>query len=274
MDIKSMLMTTSSIVNGYCIASAPIDATFTSNSSEPTGTAWSIDGSKLFYVSTWNPGDRVAEVNCPKPYTIESASHTGNYYATLSQGSYPQSISFNATHTKMFISFTDTKIIAQYSLATPDVISTGVTYDGSFSTASQGTGEHHGLVFSPDGTKMMTTSTGGHDLFEYTLATPFIVTSGVTYNRMYNFANTDYPSGVAFNDDGLELFVSLQVSSTVPMIRKYTVTTPYTLLGIADSGISVPTTDNPQDVMFNDDGTKMFVTLANNKYIRQYTTKC
>ena len=80
------------------------------------------------------------------------------------------------------------------------------TFVDSFSVASQETNPE-GLAFSSDGTKMFVVGDDGDDVNEYTLSTPFDVSTGVFVDSFSVAAQDTFPSGLAFSSDGAKMFV-------------------------------------------------------------------
>ena len=116
----------------------------------------------------------------------------------------------------------------------------------------------------------------GDDVNEYTLTTPFDV-STATFNdfngngRGFRVATEDsIPTGVAFNNDGTKMFV---MGFNDNDVNEYTLTTGFDVstASFVDS-FSVATEDvNATDLAFNNDGTKMFVVGDAGNDINEYT---
>ena len=149
------------------------------------------------------------------------------------------------------------------------------TFVDSFDVSTQ-EANSAGVVFNNDGTKMFVIGNTGDDVNEYTLTTPFDV-STATFNdfngngRGFRVATEDsVPTGVAFNNDGTKMFV---MGFNGNDINEYTLTTGFDVstASFVDS-FSVATEDvNATDLAFNNDGTKMFVVGDAGNDINEYT---
>ena len=149
------------------------------------------------------------------------------------------------------------------------------TFVDSFDVSTQ-EANSAGVVFNNDGTKMFVIGNTGDDVNEYTLTTPFDV-STATFNdfngngRGFRVKTEDsVPTGVAFNNDGTKMFV---MGFNGNDINEYTLTTGFDVstASFVDS-FSVATEDvNATDLAFNNDGTKMFVVGDAGNDINEYT---
>ena len=68
--------------------------------------------------------------------------------------------------------------------------------------------EPQGVAFSNDGAKMFVVGDDGKDINEYTLTTPFNVTTPTFANFTFSVSDQDTsPTGMAFSNDGAKMFV-------------------------------------------------------------------
>ena len=149
------------------------------------------------------------------------------------------------------------------------------TFVDSFDVSTQ-EANSAGVVFNNDGTKMFVIGNTGDDVNEYTLTTPFDV-STATFNdfngngRGFRVATEDsVPTGVAFNNDGTKMFV---MGFNDNDVNEYTLTTGFDVstASFVDS-FSVATQEAfPGGVAFNNDGTKMFVVGTAGDDVNEYT---
>ena len=126
--------------------------------------------------------------------------------------------------------------------------------------------------FSPDGTKIFFTAFHEDVLYQFTLTTPFDISTLDTSSEVQlNIGTGDdsiasFSQGHAFNSDGTKIFA---VSSPDSKLNAHTLTTPYDLSDFsqdADDGIDweddLSAGDgaiNAFDIEFNNDGTKMYL---------------
>jgi len=86
----------------------------------------------------------------------------------------------------------------------------------------------------------------------------------------FGFSEDTSPAGIAFNDDGMKMFMSGTQNDT---IYEYNLTTAYSLQsGVSYSGFSFVISEDtaPAAVVFNDDGSKMFVLGGQNDTVYEY----
>ena len=130
-----------------------------------------------------------------------------------------------------------------------------------------------GLEFSNDGSKMYSIGFDDDFIIEYTLSTPYSVS---TANRTFELnvvANGEWPRGLAFNADGTKMFIK---SGRTKTIYAYDLATPYDLstaiIGTDSFDLNPYTTINVEGVDFNPDGTRMYLTNSrtNSSSIEQF----
>ena len=167
------------------------------------------DGTKLFLVGT--DDKEINEYNLSTAYDTSTSVHQNIYFN--GDGLDFVAIAFNTDGTKLFIyDKTGNDSIKQYSLGSPFDLSNAVfqkEYTGTGSkTLKQINGTPQGFAFSADGSKMYVTGTGTQKIKEFTLSIPFDLSNVTLESGGYDLSNEiDEPSGIAFSDDGLKLFI-------------------------------------------------------------------
>ena len=136
-------------------------------------------------------GDRLYEYELTTAYNISTATlrtsiNVGTYSGSSTNIHGAMQVVFNNDGTKMFIA-DHHKTIIEWTLTTPyDIDTASTTYNagqGYDTNANQK--RPSSVAFNNDGTKMYVT--GNHksgnpqSIHEYTLDTPFVITSGVTH---------------------------------------------------------------------------------------------
>ena len=168
----------------------------------------------------------------------------------------PTDIAFSNDGTKMFVMGTVGDDVNEYTLSTPFDAST-LTFVDATSIRPQENAPTD-MVFSNDGTKMFVIGTVGDDVNEYTLSTPFDV-STLTFVDATSISSQDgQPRGMVFSNDGTKMFVIGTVGDDV---NEYALSTPFdasTLTFVDATSISSQVV-KPQGIAFSNDGTKMFV---------------
>ena len=117
---------------------------------------------------------------------------------------------------------------------------------------------------------MFVIGAAGKDVNEYTLTTGFDVSTASFVDAFSVASQETSPMGLAFNNDGTKMFVS---GNTGDDINEYTLTTGFDVstASFVDAFSVSSQVRSTQDVTFNDDGTKMFVTNSYNGGVNEYT---
>ena len=231
----------------------------------PRELAFSSDGTKFFV--TGYQGVDVGEYSMSTAWDVSTASYT-DAFSVSSQEGYPHGLAFNTDGTKMFVSGYAGDDVNEYTLSTGWDVSTASFVD-SFDVSSQDTAPR-GLAFSSDGTKMFISGNAGNTIEEYTLSTGFDVsTSSHTDTMDVSGYDTD-TRGVTFNDDGTRMFYHGQQNDE---IYDFSLSTAWDIsTNTYNDSISLPSFDTGAEaIVFNNDGTKLFVSGNDDNTIDEYT---
>ena len=140
------------------------------------------------------------------------------------------------------------------------------TFDISDETTTPGQ-----LVFNNDGTKMFLTGYNDKKVFEYALSTAYDVsTASITANYSVSAKETAL-NAVAFNPDGTKMFIT---GSASDKIHQYSLSTGFDLTStvtFVKSSASITSQEgNPEVILFNDDGTKIYITGRVSDAVHEY----
>jgi len=181
------------------------------------GIEFKPDGSVLYIVGDTN--NRIFQLPLSTPWDISTAIYGNAFFTVGTQESNPNGVTFKPDGTKMFVIGITADRVFQYTLAAPWDITTAVYDNISFSVLSQGTNST-GIKFNSDGTHMYVLDGSLDTVFEYSLSTPWDLTS-LSYNGI-NFSVTAQeatPFGFALKNDESKLYL---VGSTNDTIYQYT----------------------------------------------------
>jgi len=188
-----------------------IAGTFVTNDeSVPTGMAWSEDGKNLFIV-----GDVQADVfqyNVPGATSYDlagvNAAKETNFLDT-NMGT-PTGLVFNNDGSKLYVSGTlPNQLVRQFTLGTDYSVQGVNSTDGSFITTPQVTNARS-VEFSTNGKKMFLLDRDSDKLFQYSVENAFDITTGtVEITNEFDLApfSINNPLGLAFSNDGLQMFI-------------------------------------------------------------------
>lgn len=142
-------------------------------------------------------------------------------------------------------------------------VTTGFNSTNRFSLTGQLTSDPSGMIFSPDGTKLLVSELSTETIYEYTLTTPFDLSGTVTYNQSYLVTQGSSLRDINFNDDGTKMYA---YTSGTDSLYQYTLGTPYTLNTVTYDSVSFSTSTEADTVYafkFSTDGTKLFTSGFN-----------
>ena len=243
--------------------------------SNVTDIAWNSDGTKFFSIAY--SGDKVNEYSVSTAYDVSTKTYVRQFDLS-SQTNYPTGITFNTDGTKMFITHPTgigggTNGLFQYNLTTGFDLSTASYANIALSRDSYTNDRAWGVSFKPDGTKMFISDDGGDDIRQFTLSTPFDLSTISSYDSstdLYVGSQDSSVRGHAFNGDGTKLYV---VGDQNDRIYIYNLSTAYDVsTGSYDTYKSLSSqTNNPSGIKFNPDGSKMWISCIQSEGVDQYS---
>ena len=200
------------------------------------------------------------------------------------QATRPRGITFNNDGSKMYIVGWVGDDVNEYNLsANFDVSSPTFVQSYSFMTPTQASNLENqptSVKFNNDGTKMFITGRGSNDLNEFILSTAYDV-STAEHETQLPFDSTDEDiNAFDFNNDGTMLFitgtenelmhqfkvnVAFDLSEGVELVRTKD------LPGLNDENNPSAGEDEPFNIEFNLDGTRMFVIGTKGNDVNQYS---
>ena len=187
-----------------------VSLSVTSQESLPRDLFFSQDGTKLYVLGTGS--QTVHQYTMSTPWDISTASYDSVSF-TLTGEPQPQSMYIAPNGLLLFVVGSSGDAVRQYTLDTAWDISSAVYAEKSFSVASQSSNPL-GIWISAGGDKLYI---AGGDVFQYSLATPYDI-STASYDSIYlNPADTN-PEGIFFNSSGNRLYV---VGSATDYVYQY-----------------------------------------------------
>jgi len=180
-------------------------------------------------------------------------------------------IAFNNDGTKMYIVSASVNTIYQYTLTTGFDLSTA-SYDSvTFLTNSQ-TQDASDMQFNNDGTKMFVTCYRNDKVYQYSLSTPYDISTASYDSVSYDPSDAPFAMALVFKPDGTKMYLTGYSSDTV---SQHSLSTPYDLSTASFDNVEFDvkgTADDTSGLAFSDDGTKMYITSysSGNERVYQY----
>ena len=228
----------------YNYALSPTEVTELYNGTPSQGTAglWAFDKK---YFAWW-------KFNGDTNDSSGNALNLTNSNATLTtdrNGNY-SAYDFNGTDSTMYVE--DTRLNVTSSIALAE-------------------GTPSGIFFSPDGLKMFMTGASGNKVYQYSLGTPWDISTLVYDSISLDVSTEDGdPYDLFVNPEGTKMYITGNATDSV---YQYTLSTGWDLstASYATKSFIVAEDATPLGLFFSPDGTKMYVTGDINNKIFQYT---
>lgn len=127
-----------------------------------------------------------------------------------------------------------------------------------------------GIAFNTDGTKVFMSGSTNDNVYEYTLSTPYDLTSGAFVQSFDVLPQESNPTGLTFSRDGFRLFV---IGTVTDSIYQYNLSAPFNIATAIYSGQAVfvgNEESSPNGLYLADNGTKIYVTGSTGDNVYQY----
>jgi sugar lactone lactonase YvrE len=184
------------ITNSFSLINISTEAT-------PNGLAISKDGKNFYIVGS--SGDVINQFSSVIPWDINYLTITA-IFSVSGQESLSTAIQFDDIGTNMYVIGTSGDDINQYSLSTAWDISTASFVRASASLGTQDA-TPQSFVFKPDGTRVYVRGSTNRRVSEYTLSTPWDV-STISYSRQLQVSTLFTGlGGMAFKPDGKKMYL-------------------------------------------------------------------
>jgi sugar lactone lactonase YvrE len=237
------LVSSASYVQNFSVASQELT---------PTDLSFKPDGTKMYV--TGDTGNDVNEYSLSSAWDISTASYVQNFSVATEDDS-PQGLFFKPDGTKMYVAGNTGNDINEYDLSSAWDISTA-SYVQNFSVSTE-EGTPLGLFFKPDGTKMYVNGSIGDDVNEYSLSTPWDISTASYVQNFSIAAQEAAQQAIFFHPNGSGFYI---VGSGNDTVYQYTI-----------GGFSVFAQDsNPEGFFFKPDGTKMYMIGLSNDNVYEY----
>jgi len=217
------------LVNGLTDNTFVHEISTTTDTEQPSGIAWNLDGTKM-YLSSFYGTDSILEYDLTTAYDILTATLNQTFAVT----NRAMGVDFNNDGTKMYVTNFGDSEIEEYALSSAFDISTA-----SLTTALDVSGEESqptGSRFNNDGTKMYVCGQATGYMYEYSLSSAYDLTTASYSSNSFDFTSQDSaPRDIQWNSDGSIL---LMLGYTNKSIYQYNTSTGFLLSGLSYSSNS------------------------------------
>ncbi len=250
----------------FDISSAIYSSLFKSVATEedrPQGVAFKPDGTKMYIVGLTN--DTVYQYTLSTPWKIDTASYDTVLFAA---GTNPTDVTFKPDGIKMYVTDTSGNV-REFTLSTAWLVSSA-SAGPTFSHLSIDNAQH-GLRFKSDGTKFYTCGAEFDRFYQYSLGTPWDMSTASYDSIFFSISGQDTDSeGIEFAQDGSKL---IMVGAATNTAYQYTLSTPWDLSTIAYDSLSFSLAGQDTDItgIAIEDFTKMYIVGDINNSIFQYS---
>lgn len=236
----------------------------------PYSLTFNDDGTKVI---TSNANVQLASLSLSTPYDVTGASDSvdvATFGVSYTDSDNVRDVVFANNDTKMYvITWANETIVAQFDVTDGNLATR--RYTGSYDATSSGAARGEGLALSSDGTKMYIMDNTDNLIYEYDLSTAYDVTTA-TYNSVsFSYSSqTINETSFEFSSDGTKFYIG---ETTSDRIYQYSLTTAWDISTASyDSKfLSVNAKETtPYAIMFNSDGTKLFVGGSNSDNVHEY----
>lgn len=182
---------------------SPTGASASPSDTQLRGVTVSRDGTKMIVAGDGN--DNLYEFAFGSPYELATASTTGttvDLSRNFGEAERPTGVVSNDDGSKVYVASAQEDRVTVYGLSTPFDLSTASTTGNNFAPSEVTTPE--ALAFTADGEKFVVLNRGDASLKEYTLSTPFDLTTATFQNNSLGYRGTE--RGVELSDAGDKVY--------------------------------------------------------------------
>lgn len=243
-----------------------LSKTFAIADTLPTGVFIRADGLKMYTIGVSTTD--VLEHTLSTAWDVSTATDDLSPFG-VSNGN-PNGIEFKPDGLQMYIVGNLPGEVRQYTLSVAWDVSTA-SNTGAVSTTGED-GAPRDVFFKPDGTKMYIIGLVTDAIYQYTLSTPWLVSTATYDTVSYSVGSVDnIPTGLHISPDGTKLFFCGTQNDT---LHQYTMGTPWVISTATADGVSFLATGQDSDIsdiFFKPDGKTFYLTGGTNDSVYQYT---
>ena len=234
----------------------------------PVDIYWKDDGLTMYVVDFTTA--TIYQYTVSDPFKVDTALYASKSLDVSNEEATPAGMWISPDGTKAYVVGTTNNTVYQYTLGTAFDLSTGSFASKSLDASSQDV-LINGMHMSPDGTKVFLIGSTNDKAYQYTIGTPFDISTGSYANKFMSVDSQDTsPVGITMSNDGFTAFILGNNNDTV---YQYTIGTAFDLAtgSFASKSFSVTAEDtSPQDIFMKFDGSILYMAGNTNNKIFQY----
>ena len=170
---------------------------------------FSSDGTRFYVLDDFY--DRVVEYSMSTAWDITSgATHTHNEgFGLGNKDDNPTGLTFSSDGVYMYVMSSYLRYMNRFTLSTPwDTSTAGSRVQNNFPAGQiTNTGQETGIAINDDGTRMVIVHVQGDEIEEYTLSTPYDITSTTHVGSLSVSSDTNFPTGCCWGNDGQYFYI-------------------------------------------------------------------
>ena len=234
----------------------------------PRDVAFSSNGLAMFVIGS--NSNTVWQYTLTTAFDVSTASYASKNKDVSTEEGGCSGLVFKHDGTKMYIIGFNNNTVYQYTLSTAWDVSTA-SYDSKSLSVSAEVGAATELAISKDGVSLYVLNFSNDTVYQYTLATPFDVSTGSYASKSKSITTEEAsPLGLTFNGIGSKMYIA---GSDSDAIHQYTLSTAWDVSTATYDNISldVSTEDGTASgLTFNIHGTRIYIMGRANKSVYQY----
>ncbi len=203
-------------------------------------------------------------------YDVSSGTLSANTFDFGSETSGPRSMSFSNDGLKLYIGDWDGEIF-QYTLTSAYDITTASYDSATYDLPEIGSSGLDEIVVSNDGTKLLALEFYDRRIYEYTMSTPYDITTTSYSSNSYYIGEGQNNYSFGANPDGSQLYVQ---SDYDDKIFQYTLSTPWDVSTMSYDTVSldVPNFGDGQvlAMFISDNGENLYLETATNERLHWF----
>jgi 6-phosphogluconolactonase (cycloisomerase 2 family) len=236
---------------------------------DPRCLSFSLDGKNLYIAGNLN--DTVYQYALVYPWTLSPASYDSISKDVSTEDISPRGIYIRSDGIKLYMVGTAGNAVFQYTLGTAWDISTAV-YDSVTFVVNTQDSDPTGIFFKSDGTAMYIVGSANNTVYQYTLTTPWDLSTAAYASKSKSVAAEDTtPNDVFFKPDGLSMYI---MGTTNDTVFQYALSTAWDVSTAVYGGVFKDVSGQDAtatDMFISPDGKILFVVGNTNNSVFQYT---